>query len=129
MSRSFEIGARVSPQCRDDFDDIEELAIVSLVKLDVYRSCTFSEKREVLRVFWWRGSTSSAKIAEGARQYGVVAIPFLVAVALELAVLIAISLHRDYTIGWFAGALEVITLLSIWRAILSLVTLRSTTSE
>jgi hypothetical protein len=88
------------------------------VKLDVYRSCSHQEKRAVLETFWRANDHSSTRIRAAALQYGPFAIISLAAVAVaELAVVIAVSLHRAPVVGWLAFTLEVIVLLSLWWSI------------
>lgn len=57
---------------------------------------------------------SSARIHEAALQYGPFAVLSLGAVVVELAVVIAASLHRAPVVGWLAVAFEFIVLLSLW---------------
>lgn len=87
------------------------------MKLDVYRSCTRSEKRLVLEAFWSRESAPQPRIYEAAVQYGPFAVICLVAVALEFAVVLAISLERGWVLAWFAGFAMALTLLSTWWAV------------
>jgi hypothetical protein len=94
------------------------------VQLDVYRSCSFKEKREVLGVFWRSSEASSNKIAEAALQYGVVALPCLAIVGLELMLFIALAIERGETTGWIAGVFEVVVIVSIVRAVRRLKLLR-----
>ncbi|HEV3267179.1 MAG TPA: hypothetical protein VGZ68_02130 [Acidimicrobiales bacterium] len=84
------------------------------MKLDVYRSCTRQEKREVLERFWRTGGPSSARVEEATRQYGPFAVSSLVVVVLELALVIFVSLRRAPVVGWLAVAFEVIVMLSLW---------------
>jgi hypothetical protein len=88
--------------------------IVYLVKLDVYRSCTRQEKREVLEAFWRRSGHPTARVHEAALQYGPFAVISLVTVVLELALVIFVSLHRAPVVGWLAVAFEAIVVLSLW---------------
>ena len=99
--------------------------IVDLVKLDVYRSCTRQEKREVLETFWRSGVTPSARIHEAAFQYGPVAVICLFAVALELALVIFVSIQRAVVVGWLAVVFEVIVLVSLWWSLIRWRTIRS----
>lgn len=87
------------------------------MKLDVYRSCSFREKREVLDAFWRTKGASSPRIEEAARQYGPYAVVSLVVIALELAVVLAVSIDRGLAIAWIAGPLELVTLASTWWAV------------
>lgn len=47
-------------------------------------------------------------------QYGPFAVVSLGAVLVELAVVIAVSLHRAPVVGWLAVVIEVIVLFSLW---------------
>lgn len=88
------------------------------MKLDVYRSCSRQEKREVLEAFWRTKSRPSGRIHEAAYQYGPYAVICLVAVALELLFVILISVSRDAVVGGFASVLELFVLWSIgWAAL------------
>jgi hypothetical protein len=87
------------------------------MKLDVYQSCTRSEKRDVLNKFWNRNVQSSARIQKAAFQYGPYAVACIVAVALELGFVIVITIHRASVVGWIAMLLEALTLWSLWWAV------------
>ncbi|MGA2294808.1 MAG: hypothetical protein ABSG24_06235 [Acidimicrobiales bacterium] len=87
------------------------------MKLDVYRSCSRQEKRDVLEAFWRRGVTPSPRIHEAAHQYGPYAVLCLVAVALELAFMLVVTLHRAIVVGSLAAALEALVLVSLWWAL------------
>ena len=97
------------------------------MELAVYKSCSFAEKREVLGVFWRSIVAPSPKIGEAAVQYGEAAIPFLVVIALEVAVLLVVAIVRSYGTLWIvlAVALEALALSAIWRARQRLAALRS----
>src|SRR6202041_3053677 len=73
------------------------------MKLDVYRSCSRHEKRQVLEAFWHTHVESSTRIRKAAIQYGPYAVACLVAVAAELVVVIVASAHRAFVITWIAG--------------------------
>lgn len=103
--------------------------IVHLVKLDVYRSCSRQEKREVLEAFWRRSAHPSARVHEAALQYGPFAVVSLVAVVLELALVIFVSLHRAPVIGWIAVAFEVIVVLSLWWSLVRFRAISGHTNE
>lgn len=92
--------------------------IVEFVKLDVYRSCTRQEKREVLETFWRTGVAPSARIHEAAFQYGPFAVICLFAVALELALVIFVSIQRAVVVGWLAVVFEAIVLVSLWWSVI-----------
>jgi hypothetical protein len=87
------------------------------MKLDVYQSCTRSEKRDVLNKFWHTHVESSTRIQQAAFQYGPYAVICLIAVALELGFVIVVSIHRAVVVGWIAALLEVVALWSLWWAV------------
>lgn len=87
------------------------------MKLDVYRSCSRHEKRQVLEAFWRSGVEPSTRIHEAATQYGPYAVACLVAVAAELVVVIVASAHRALVISWVAGVVEVVVVLSLGWAV------------
>jgi uncharacterized membrane protein YhaH (DUF805 family) len=87
------------------------------MKLDVYRSCSRQEKQEVLNAFWHRNVQPSSRIHQAAFQYGPYAVLCLVAVALELAFVIAITINRALVVGWIAIVLEGLVVLSLWWAV------------
>lgn len=95
------------------------------MKLDVYQSCTRSEKRDVLNKFWSRSVQSSARIQQAAFQYGPYAVICLVAVALELGFVILVTIHRAVVVGWIAVLLEAFTLWSLWWAVMRWRTIRA----
>lgn len=87
------------------------------MKLDVYRSCSPSEKREVLGAFWHKDVNSSARVREAAVQYGPWAVLSLVAIAVELAIVMAVALgHADVIVG-AALVIELFVLWSLWWAL------------
>jgi hypothetical protein len=87
------------------------------MKLDVYRSCSRHEKRQVLEAFWHTNVESSSRIHDAAVQYGPWAVVCLVAVAAELVVVIAASLHHVLVISWIAIAVESVVVLSLCWAV------------
>jgi hypothetical protein len=99
-----------------------------LMKLDVYRSCSWSEKREVLEAFWRSSSHASAKIDEAALQYGPLAILSLGVVVVELALIVGVTLGRGYAWGWLGVAFEAVVIASLWWSILRLRVLRDDSS-
>jgi uncharacterized integral membrane protein len=72
------------------------------VKLDAYKSCSFSEKRQVLETFWRARPAQSTKVASAATQYGPWAVALLVIIMLELVVLLIATVSLGYPAGWFA---------------------------
>jgi hypothetical protein len=87
------------------------------MKLDVYRSCTRHEKRQVLEAFWHSHVESSTRIRDAAIQYGPYAVACLAAVAAELVVVIVASAHRAFVISWIAVVVEAVVVLSLWWAV------------
>ncbi|HEY1824501.1 MAG TPA: hypothetical protein VGG21_00885 [Acidimicrobiales bacterium] len=87
------------------------------MRLDVYRSCTWREKRQVLETFWHSGPHTSARIQEAAAQYGPYAIAALALVAIELAVIFGVALSHHALISWIALVIEVAVLVSIRWAV------------
>jgi hypothetical protein len=87
------------------------------MKLDVYRSCSRHEKRQVLEAFWHSHVESSTRIRDAAIQYGPYAVACLVAVAAELVVVIAASARRAFVISWIAVVVEAVVVLSLGRAV------------
>jgi hypothetical protein len=87
------------------------------MKLDVYRSCSRQEKRQVLEAFWRTSTRSTSRIRDAAIQYGPYAVLSLVAVAAELLVVILVTIDRAVVIGVLAILLEAFTLWSLWWAI------------
>ncbi len=87
------------------------------VNIDLYRSCTFKEKRDVLNVFWRKNVEASSRIGTAAVQYGYYAIICLVVVMLELALILAAALdHASFVAGTSALA-ELFMIWSTWWAI------------
>jgi hypothetical protein len=87
------------------------------MKLDVYRSCSRSEKREVLETFWRSNNHASPKIDEATLQYGPMAILSLIIVILELALIMVLTLGRGYAWGWLAAAFEAVVTASLWWSV------------
>ncbi len=87
------------------------------MKLDVYRSCSRQEKGQVLEAFWRSHVKSSERIHLAAVQYGPYAVICLVAVALELGLIIGLSVSRAGIIGVIAVVLEAVTVASLWWAV------------
>ena len=95
------------------------------MKLDVYRSCSWREKRLVLETFWHRGRLGTEKVTEAAAQYGPWAVIALVVLAVELVPFIVLGLLHSPVIGVAAILVEVITLLSLWLAVIRTSDLRA----
>lgn len=87
------------------------------MKLDVYRSCSRHEKRQVLEAFWHSSVESTSRIRDAAVQYGPYAVACLVAVAAELVVVIVAAMHRAPVISWIAVVVEAVVVLSLWWSV------------
>ena len=87
------------------------------VKLVVYRSCTWREKRDVLEAFWRRGSTPTSRIGAAALEYGYYAVICLAIVVIELTVLAAAIFSQGSWTGWLAVAGDAFVAWSTWWAL------------
>jgi hypothetical protein len=87
------------------------------VNIDVYRSCTWREKRDVLNVFWRTNVETTSRIIEAAVQYGYYAVICLVVVMLEVAVIFAATINHHSFVAGFAAAAELFMIWSTWWAI------------
>jgi hypothetical protein len=87
------------------------------VKLDVYRSCSRQEKRDVLGAFWHPHTEATPRIHQAAIQYGPYAVLCLVAMVAELALVIYVTIGRAVVVGSLAVAVEALVLLSLWWAV------------
>jgi len=63
------------------------------VNIDVYRSCTWREKRDVLNVFWRTNVDATSRIVVAAAQYGYYAVISLVVVMAEVALILWVVLN------------------------------------
>ena len=95
-------------------------------KLDVYRSCTWREKRQVLEAFWRTDEGSSPRIRAAALEYGAVAKSLLVVIAVEVALLSVFALATGHALGWVGGAVEIGAVCSVMRSRHRLRALRGT---
>lgn len=87
------------------------------MNVDVYRSCSWREKRDVLNVFWSTNVEASSRMVEAAVQYGYYAIISLVVVMLELALILGVALDRNAFIAALTVLAEVFMIWSTWWAI------------
>ncbi len=92
--------------------------------LDIYRSCSWREKREVLKVFWHRGSGATSKIVAAALQYGHYATIAIAVIVVELALVSAVALVNGRHFGWLAAGAEVLVLPALCLSVLRLRTLK-----
>jgi hypothetical protein len=97
--------------------------------LDVYRSCSRSEKREVLEVFWRRDVVASERITDAALQYGPWALLCCVVLAVEPIPVLALSVGRSDALAWAAALVEAVVLLSLWWAAVRCTSLRRRTTD
>jgi hypothetical protein len=89
---------------------------VGEVKLDLYRSCSRAEKRQVLEVFWRRDVVASDRITSAALQYGPWAVLCCVVLALEPIPVLAFSVGHSHALLVAAGVVEVLVLVTLWWA-------------
>lgn len=87
------------------------------MNIDVYRGCTFKEKRDVLNVFWRSNVHTTSRIVEAAVQYGYYAVICLVVVMLELALILAVALSHGSFVAWIAALAELFMFWSTWWAL------------
>jgi len=86
------------------------------MKLDVYRSCSWKEKRQVLESFWRRGVEVPERIEVAAGQYGPWAVLCLAIVAVELVALGVFLIGHSPALAAVALALAGFDLWSLWWA-------------
>jgi hypothetical protein len=87
------------------------------VNLDVYRSCSFKEKRDVLNTFWRTNTTPTSRIGEAAVQYGYYAVLCLAVVVVELALILIVAINHGSFITWLTAAGEIFVVWSTWWAV------------
>jgi hypothetical protein len=84
------------------------------VGLSTYRSCTFAEKRAVLRTFWSHHRDDSDKVIDAAREYGPYALVMVAVIALELAVISAVLFSAGNSWAWPAVTATALAAVSTW---------------
>jgi hypothetical protein len=87
------------------------------VNIDVYRSCSWKEKRDVLGVFWRTDVESTSRLREAAVQYGYFANICLVIVMLELALILVAALNHNAFVAGITAAAEAFMFWSTWWSI------------
>jgi hypothetical protein len=87
------------------------------MNIDVYRGCTWKEKRDVLNVFWRTNVEATSRIVEAAVQYGYYAVICLVIVIFELAVILGVALDRNALVAALTVLAEIFMLWSTWWAV------------
>jgi len=95
------------------------------MKLDVYRSCSWAEKRQVLEAFWRRGTGTPERIRAAACQYGPWAVLCLAIVAVELVALGAFLIAHSPVLAVVTLGLAAFDLWSLWWSIVRTRELRS----
>jgi membrane protein YdbS with pleckstrin-like domain len=86
------------------------------VSIDVYRGCTWKEKRDVLNVFWRTNVDASSRVGEAAVQYGYYAIICLAIVIVELAVILVVAFDRNALVAALSVLAELFMFWSTWWA-------------
>ena len=84
------------------------------MRLATYNSCTFNEKRAVLRTFWSGRSNESEKINLAAREYGPYALGLVAIISFEMLIIAALLIARANGWAWVATASSVLALWSLW---------------
>jgi hypothetical protein len=84
------------------------------MRLATYKSCSFSEKRAVLRAFWSGRADESDKVNGAAREYGPYALSLVTVITFELAVIAALLIFRANAWAGVATGAGVISLWSVW---------------
>ena len=84
--------------------------------LATYRSCTFSEKRAVLRAFWSRRVAESDKVNQAAREYGPYALVMVSVICVEFALIAIVLFRAGSSWAWPALAATVLAGASTVRA-------------
>jgi hypothetical protein len=87
------------------------------VNIDVYRSCSWREKRDVLNVFWRSDVEASTRLREAAVQYGYYAVICLAVVVLEVALILAVSVAHNSLVAGLSAAAELFMIWSTWWAL------------
>ncbi len=85
--------------------------------VDVYRSCTWREKREVLNVFWRSNVDATSRIVEASVQYGYYAVICLVVVMLEIALILVVGVDHNALVAGLSALAELFMIWSTWWAI------------
>jgi hypothetical protein len=86
------------------------------VNLDVYRGCTWKEKRDVLNVFWRVNAEATSRTVEAAVQYGYYAVICLAIVMLEIALLFVVVIGHSSFVAGLTALAELFMIWSTWWA-------------
>jgi hypothetical protein len=87
------------------------------MNLDVYRGCSFKEKRDVLSAFWRSGVDATPRIMEAAVQYGYYTVLCLGVIVVELALILVVAVSHGSLVEWFTALAELFVLWSTWWAL------------
>lgn len=87
------------------------------MNLDVYRGCSFKEKREVLNTFWRSGVESTPRITQAAVQYGYYTLICLGVIVAELALILGVAINRGSFVEWLTALGELLVIWSSWWAL------------
>jgi hypothetical protein len=87
------------------------------MNLDVYRGCSFKEKRDVLNAFWRSGVEATPRITEAAVQYGYYTVILLGVIVVELALILVVAVSHGSIVAWFTALGELFVLWSTWWAV------------
>ncbi len=79
-----------------------------------YKSCSFTEKRAVLRTFWSGRADESDKVMGAAREYGPYALGLVTVITFELVVIAALLIIRAPAWAGVATGAGVIAVWSLW---------------
>lgn len=87
------------------------------MQIDIYRSCSWREKRDVLNVFWRTNVEATSRIVEAAVQYGYYCVICLFVVIAELALILAVTLTHNSFVAGITSAAELFMFWSTWWAV------------
>lgn len=86
--------------------------------LSTYNSCTFHEKRAVLRTFWSGRADESEKINLAAREYSPFALGLVAIITFELIVIAGLLVARANGWAWVATSATVLAVWSLWWTVM-----------
>lgn len=98
---------------------------MDIVGLSAYQSCTFSEKRAVLRTFWSQHEGESDKVVQAAREYGPYALAMVVVINVELVVIFVALLRASSAWAWLGVVAAILVGVSLWWTLVCLRAMRS----
>ena len=84
--------------------------------LATYRSCTFTEKRVVLRTFWSQRVAESDKVNQAANEYGPYALVMVSVIWAELVLITIVLFNVGSSWAWPALAASVLAVAGAVRA-------------